>query len=123
MGEFVMPPKVHVGHYPHHDDTVNDEGRARLRKYLAHEYALHEKLRRWTWNRQLMGLTKLGLEGGPPEVRSVPPTLARARATTWAACWSGSRTRTSTSSTRRRATRASEASRRGWGSTAPSSSC
>ena len=72
--EFVMPPKVHVGHYPHHDDTVNDEGRARLRKYLAHEYALHEKLRRWTWNRQLAGLTKLGLEGGPPEVRSIPPS-------------------------------------------------
>lgn len=72
--EFVMPPKVHVGHYPHHDDTVNDEGRARLRKYLAHEYALHEKLRRWTWNRRLVGLTKIGLEGGPPEVRSIPPS-------------------------------------------------
>ena len=71
--EFVMPPKVHVGHYPHHDDTVTDEGRTRLRKYLSHEYALHEKLRRWTWNRQLAGLTRLGLEGGGPITRSVLP--------------------------------------------------
>ena len=69
---FVMPPKVHVGHYPHHDDTVDDEGRARLRKYLAHEYALHEKLRRWTWNRANQ-MTRLDLERAPQETGRYHP--------------------------------------------------
>jgi hypothetical protein len=38
---------IHGGDFPHHRDTVSSEGRARLKKYLAHEYALQDQLRQY----------------------------------------------------------------------------
>jgi hypothetical protein len=68
--QFEMPPRVHVGIYPHHDDGVSKDGRKRLRNHLAHEYALHDKLRRWTWNRVLSRLQQTSRNRAPPPSRS-----------------------------------------------------
>lgn len=38
---------IHGGDFPHHHDTVSDEGRQRLKRYLNHEYVLHEELRKY----------------------------------------------------------------------------
>lgn len=44
-GNFEVPPPTHVGEYPHHRDRPSDEGLRRMRRYLAHEYALYDALR------------------------------------------------------------------------------
>ena len=38
---------IHGGNFPHHLDTVTKSGRKRLEKYLAHEYALQDELRKY----------------------------------------------------------------------------
>jgi hypothetical protein len=43
---FKLAKEVHTGRFPHHDDEPSREGRSRLRRHLAHEYALHEELER-----------------------------------------------------------------------------
>jgi hypothetical protein len=36
--------EAHTGSFPHHEDTVSAEGRRRLRRHLAHEYAFISEL-------------------------------------------------------------------------------
>jgi hypothetical protein len=42
----IEQPPTHVGGFPHHLDKPSAEGMERLRRYLAHEYAFHDELKR-----------------------------------------------------------------------------
>ena len=43
---FKVMGEAHVGPFPHHSDAPSDEGMQRLRRHLAHEYALYYELKR-----------------------------------------------------------------------------
>ena len=42
---FAETPAFHTGSYPHHSDEISEAGREKLRRHLAHEYALQRELR------------------------------------------------------------------------------